>query len=66
MQAQFDNIPESTLTSDEWIDVVLKKMDLMICEREGDDLRRSGRRALYEASREPKETLTQYVARREA
>eukprot|EP00959_Pyramimonas_sp_CCMP1952_P068876 1437696-Pyramimonas_sp.AAC.1 len=41
-------------------------MDLMIGEREGDELRRAGRRALYEAVRDSKETLTQYVSRREA
>eukprot|EP00959_Pyramimonas_sp_CCMP1952_P346979 7267281-Pyramimonas_sp.AAC.1 len=38
----------------------------MIGEREGDELRRSGRKALYEGLREPKETLTQYVSRRES
>eukprot|EP00959_Pyramimonas_sp_CCMP1952_P106970 2235680-Pyramimonas_sp.AAC.1 len=41
-------------------------MDLVIGERDGDDLRRSGRKALYEASREQKESLTQFAARREA
>eukprot|EP00959_Pyramimonas_sp_CCMP1952_P081538 1703490-Pyramimonas_sp.AAC.1 len=41
-------------------------MDLMIGEREGDELRRAGRKALYEAVRDSKETLTQYVSRREA
>eukprot|EP00959_Pyramimonas_sp_CCMP1952_P311661 6522298-Pyramimonas_sp.AAC.1 len=42
-------------------------MDLMIGEREGDELRRAGRKALYDAVRDPKnETLTQFVSRREA
>eukprot|EP00959_Pyramimonas_sp_CCMP1952_P027930 586031-Pyramimonas_sp.AAC.1 len=40
-------------------------MDLMSGEREGDELRRVGRRALYEGTRDHKESLTQYVARRD-
>eukprot|EP00959_Pyramimonas_sp_CCMP1952_P111595 2334009-Pyramimonas_sp.AAC.1 len=38
----------------------------MAGEREGDDLRRAGRKALFEATRDAKETLTAYVCRREA
>eukprot|EP00959_Pyramimonas_sp_CCMP1952_P347780 7285037-Pyramimonas_sp.AAC.1 len=38
----------------------------MAGEREGDDLRRAGRKAFFEASREAKEGLTQFVHRREA
>eukprot|EP00959_Pyramimonas_sp_CCMP1952_P400502 8391783-Pyramimonas_sp.AAC.1 len=66
MQAKFDDIPEAQITSQDWIEVVLGRMDLMIGGREGDELRRAGRRALFEAARENKETLIQYVSRREA
>eukprot|EP00959_Pyramimonas_sp_CCMP1952_P194411 4065198-Pyramimonas_sp.AAC.1 len=38
----------------------------MIGEREGDEPRRTGRRALFEAARENKESLTQHVMRRES
>eukprot|EP00959_Pyramimonas_sp_CCMP1952_P011888 250661-Pyramimonas_sp.AAC.1 len=41
-------------------------MDLMIGEREGDELRRAGRKALYQVVRDSKVSLTQYVSRREA
>eukprot|EP00959_Pyramimonas_sp_CCMP1952_P403627 8458130-Pyramimonas_sp.AAC.1 len=48
MQSNFEDIPEATLTSSKWIQAVLQKIDLMI-RREGDKLRRSGRKALFEA-----------------
>eukprot|EP00959_Pyramimonas_sp_CCMP1952_P161094 3368576-Pyramimonas_sp.AAC.1 len=66
MQARFEDIPDHELTSSTWLETLLARMDLMIGEREGDELRRSGRKALFEAARESKESLSQYVSRREA
>eukprot|EP00959_Pyramimonas_sp_CCMP1952_P383936 8046243-Pyramimonas_sp.AAC.1 len=40
-------------------------MDLMSGQREGDDARRAGRRALFECTKGSKESLTQFVARRD-
>ena len=48
-----------------YLDTILSRMDLMVGEREGDDVRRAGRKALYEVNRESKESLNQYVSRRE-
>eukprot|EP00959_Pyramimonas_sp_CCMP1952_P418526 8768087-Pyramimonas_sp.AAC.1 len=66
MQARFEDITDYELTKVTRLDTPIARMDLMIGEREGDELSRSGRRALYEATRENRETLTQYVSRREA
>eukprot|EP00959_Pyramimonas_sp_CCMP1952_P257746 5385936-Pyramimonas_sp.AAC.1 len=45
---KFEDLPDTVLSSAGWLDAVLGRMDLMIGEREGDELRRSGRKALYE------------------
>eukprot|EP00959_Pyramimonas_sp_CCMP1952_P017468 370820-Pyramimonas_sp.AAC.2 len=65
-KAQFDDLSEDVLTSKTWLDTVLARMGIMVGEREGDELRRSGRKAFFEVPREQKETLSQYVSRREA
>ncbi|CAK0813514.1 unnamed protein product [Prorocentrum cordatum] len=66
LQAKFDDVPESTLTGLGWLEVILGRMDMMTGEREGDDLRRAGRKALFEAQRNKDEALIQFVSRREA
>ncbi|CAK0872900.1 unnamed protein product [Prorocentrum cordatum] len=65
-QVGFDDVPESVLASEAWLDTVLPRMDFMIGEREGGERRRAGRKALFEAARDTKESLTHPVARRES
>eukprot|EP00959_Pyramimonas_sp_CCMP1952_P261809 5474637-Pyramimonas_sp.AAC.1 len=63
---KFEDLSEYALQGPEWLNLVLAHMDLMIGERESDEVRRLGRRAAYEASRESQETLIQFASRREA
>eukprot|EP00959_Pyramimonas_sp_CCMP1952_P285016 5959028-Pyramimonas_sp.AAC.1 len=66
VQSTFEDISESELTASSWLDTLFARMDMMVGAREDDDLRRAGRKAFFEATREPKESLTQYVSRRDA
>lgn len=65
MQADFEHIPESTLSSSNYLQEILRIIDSKAGVREDDDKRRAFRAVMVESGRRKDETLAQYSLRRQ-
>ena len=66
LQAKFDHIPESVLSSSDYLTAIFQVMDAIAGEKETSERRRCIRAALYEGGRRGDESLSQYSLRRES
>jgi len=66
LQAKFEHIPESVLSSSDYLSAIFQVMDAIAGEKETSERRRSIRAALYEGARRNDESLSQYSLRRES
>lgn len=66
LQSKLDHIPESVLSSENYLQSIFEVMDTIAGEKESSEKRRCVRAALYEGSRHQGESLASYAMRREA
>jgi len=65
MQQKFDHLGDDTLQSPLGIGQILQVLDSLSGEREGDEVRRHAREAIFENAKRSEESLSAYVQRRE-
>ena len=65
LQSKFEHLTDAVLQSPEGVSRIFEVMDRLSGVREGDDMRRVTRAALFEYSRRRDETLSMFVGRRE-
>ena len=64
LQSKFEHLSDDVLQSTDGVIRIFEVMDRLSGEREGDDMRRATRAALFEYSRRRDETLSMFVGRR--
>ena len=65
LASEFQHLSDELLASDKGVDRIVQILGSLSGEREGDELRRAVRSAVFEFSRRKDETLTQYTERRD-
>ncbi|CAE7436187.1 RE1 [Symbiodinium necroappetens] len=65
LQGRFEHVPEQTLASAGYLDVVIGILDGLAGEKDASEKRRVVRAALFEGQRHKEETLSQFAVRRE-
>eukprot|EP00971_Amphidinium_carterae_P351516 6492149-Amphidinium_carterae.1 len=65
LQERLSHVPEQVLRSPQYLDEIIRVLDVFAGEHQENDLRRSLHAALMSWQREKSETLTQYTMRRE-